>query len=176
MISQATTPALLSGNYVPVSHVFLVRVGGFILGLTERFASADASQRIGYVEIDSRVYADHPPNLEITSVFIVQAMRDSVQMKTGIHISSRVLDANSHFQTIPSLNLRLTMHPGVPSRGPIPAVTSPYNVELIEMRTTSGTLIRELARRDVARRPCTVCQRWLPPSGPQACFEHHGYQ
>lgn len=56
-----------------------------------------------------------------------------------------------------------------------PALRNPdynRNVEIFELRTFDGDLVREHGRRYIPRRVCGVCHRWIPATGPPLCLDH----
>ncbi|KAF9446968.1 hypothetical protein P691DRAFT_151912 [Macrolepiota fuliginosa MF-IS2] len=111
---------------------------------------SSAMSVLGRVEVDYRILADRESPLTISSDFVLEMMVQSLLREQPLRLSSRVTP-----------NSNPVVYPGLVG-----------NIEMFELRTLSGMLIMEVARRIVAIRRCSVCDHFLPPVGPSACIAH----
>lgn len=135
--------------------IWIVRSGGTfpselcITSLID-FDWTSAMSILGRVEIDYHILNDSDSPLTINADLVLEMMLQSLLREQPLRLSSRVI-SNSH----------PAVYPGLPG-----------NIEIFELRTFSGTLVVEAARRMVTIRRCSICHRFLPPAGPSVCITH----
>lgn len=111
---------------------------------------APAMSILGKVEVDHRILDDRDSPLTINADFVFEMMLQSLLREQPLRLSSRI----------------------IPNSNPVVYQGVSGNIEIFELRTFSGGLVVEGARRMVAVRRCSVCDRFLPPAGPGACIAH----
>ncbi|KAG9225118.1 hypothetical protein CCMSSC00406_0007471 [Pleurotus cornucopiae] len=97
---------------------------------------------LGHVELDARLFFDPEPLLSWDADFVLESMMQSLSQGRQLRVSSRIEEG------------------------------FPRNVQVFEIRTFDNGLLRELGRRYIHKRVCSICHRALPPTGPQQCLYH----
>lgn len=101
---------------------------------------------LGRVEIDARIYLDPHSRFLVSTDFVLESMERSLRERENVRTGSRIY--------------------------PVPS--SRTNIEIFELSTSSGRVLRELGRLFIARRACALCHTWLPPTDLYFCHEHLG--
>ena len=103
---------------------------------------------MGYVYFDRRIYEELPGGFGSHVDLVLLAMMRSLNRRNAVVVTSTVFTA------------------------PLPDQNGLPNIETFVGRTVCRTFAFQLGSRQVPARRCTLCDIWIPPSGPDYCYEH----